>query len=188
MPRTAGFTEFSFGFALTHSLIKAFASTLPAAPVFPSLIQEGSKGGGYDVKLPFVPIPLFLQFKIPYVLRRSSKWRPKPYWLPYYRIALRTSAPDQHDLLLKLEKKEPLVFYAMPLFHEVADLDLHFVSSAVHANSAFVPPSRIGKLDSASHHLSYQSGAAAYWLRSEPKPIEGIFTFEQVTTALESPA
>lgn len=186
MPRTAEFSEFSFGFALTHSLIKAFGSLLPAAPVFPSLIQEGSKGGGYDVKLPLIPIPLFLQFKIPYVLRRSSKWRPKPYWLPYYRVALRTSAPDQHMLLLTLKKKEPLVFYAMPFFHEVLDLDKHFSSSSVHLNSAFVLPSRLGQLDDGSHHLAYQRGAAAFWLRSEPKAIEGAFDFEHMATALKA--
>jgi hypothetical protein len=89
-------------------------------------------------------------------------------------------------LLLTLEKKEPLVFYAMPFFHEVLDLDKHFSSSSVHLNSAFVLPSRLGQLDDGSHHLAYQPGASAFWLRSEPEAIEGAFDFEHIATSLKA--
>lgn len=82
---TAGFSEFSFGYALTDSLINTLAFPLGGAPVFPSLQQEGSTGGGYDVHLPAIPYPLFLQFKIPQVLSRHSSLCPPGYVAPYSR-------------------------------------------------------------------------------------------------------
>ena len=57
------FSEFSYGFALTQELASGRFGSLVAAPVCPSLIQEGQPGGGYDVKLPLIGAPLFLQFK-----------------------------------------------------------------------------------------------------------------------------
>ena len=70
------FSEFSYGFALTDSLLAIIAERIGTAPVFPSLIQEGKAGGGYDVKIPALPVPIFLQFKIPRVLVRGSALRP----------------------------------------------------------------------------------------------------------------
>jgi len=172
------FSEFSFGYALTHSITNALGTALGKAPIFPSLIQEGSVGGGYDVKIPAVPFPIFLQFKIPSVLRRSSSLRPASYTLPYYRMALRTKEPDQHKLLLNLEKSESLVFYVTPLFHEVNELDHHFVSAQVHQQSAYIKPSRIGSLDSVSHHVSYRPGELIYWLHSDSSPLKGPFRFD----------
>src|SRR5687767_8064459 len=98
-----GFSEFSFGFSLTYCLCRALRSSMGSAPVFPSLIQEGRTGGGYDVRLPMIPFPMFLQFKIPYVLTRSSSLKPRTYPVPYYRIPLRTQYPNQHQLLLDLQ-------------------------------------------------------------------------------------
>jgi hypothetical protein len=43
---------------------------LKVAPVFPSLIQEGRTGGGYDVLLE-PGFPLFLQFKISQYMARA---------------------------------------------------------------------------------------------------------------------
>src|SRR5687768_1471231 len=101
------FSEFSYGYALTHSITSALGAALGNAPIFPSLIQEGSSGGGYDVKLPIVPFPMFLQFKIPHVLTRSSSLKPSSYSVPYYRMPIRTRRPNQHQLLLQLATREP---------------------------------------------------------------------------------
>lgn len=170
---TPEFSEFSYGYALTDSLLRTHFPRLRRAPVFPSLIAEGSSGGGYDLKIPAHPIPLFLQFKIPQVLVRESTLKPKSYSTPYYRMALRTKKPDQHALLLDLETREPLVFYATPLFHSVGELDRYFVRHTVHANSVFISPSLIGTLDNKPHHVAYKPRESIYWLRSEPKPLEG---------------
>jgi hypothetical protein len=50
-------SEFSYGFALTN----VPWSKLNAAPILPSLIEEGKKGGGYNVELQFPDVPLYLR-------------------------------------------------------------------------------------------------------------------------------
>jgi len=45
---------------------------LSAAPIFPSLIEEGKAGGGYDVKLDWPFAPLYLQFKRSECMTRRS--------------------------------------------------------------------------------------------------------------------
>ena len=57
-------SEFSYGYALTDELIHRHGLPLIAAPVFPSLYQEGQPGGGYDLLLERPGFPLFLQFKL----------------------------------------------------------------------------------------------------------------------------
>jgi len=54
-------SEFSYGFALTNELVGW--GSLNSAPIFPSLIEEGKAGGGYDVYLDRSGFPLYLQFK-----------------------------------------------------------------------------------------------------------------------------
>src|SRR4051794_37173385 len=67
---TPEISEFSYGFALTNELVGWTA--LKAAPMFPSLIEEGKKGGGYDVKLDAPGKPLYLQFKRAHCMTRRS--------------------------------------------------------------------------------------------------------------------
>ena len=57
-------SEFSYGYALTDELIHWHGTNLTAAPIFPSLYQEGQVGGGYDLMLQRPGLPLFLQFKL----------------------------------------------------------------------------------------------------------------------------
>jgi hypothetical protein len=58
------FSEFSYGYAVTEELVASLKATVVAAPIFPSLYEEGKKGGGYDVKIPLSGKPIFLQFKL----------------------------------------------------------------------------------------------------------------------------
>lgn len=167
------YSEFSYGYALTDSLMRTILPGSSRAPIFPSLLAEGSAGGGYDVKIPTYPVPLFLQFKIPRVITRRSRLLPPRYSCPYYRFPLRTRAPDQHALLLDLEKKFPLVFYATPLFHTVIELDSHYARKEVHVHSIFVRPSSIGVLDDRPHQVAYSTRDPVCWCFSEPKAIEG---------------
>lgn len=67
-------SEYSYGYTLTEELIRSMAQQLSAAPVYPSLIEEGRPGGGYDVKLQYPFMPIFLQFKLSdYVKRRIAR-------------------------------------------------------------------------------------------------------------------
>src|SRR5215208_5575900 len=48
---TANFSEFSYGFALTHELIVSAPGGVTAAPVFPSLVEEAHVGFDLMIKL-----------------------------------------------------------------------------------------------------------------------------------------
>ena len=54
-------SEFSYGFAVTHGLLKDEPS-IDVAPHFPSLVEEGKVG--YDLKLGFPGLPTYIQFKL----------------------------------------------------------------------------------------------------------------------------
>jgi hypothetical protein len=169
------FTEFSYGYALTDNIIHAGLPSTPAAPVFPSLIAEGSAGGGYDVQIPAGPVPLFLQFKIPQVVRRRSDNKPAAFVTPYLRMHLRTKRPNQHQLLLDLEAQGNLVVYATPDFWKTSDLDAHFVNQRVHLETCYFSPSDIGPLDHESHYVAYCPGMTDAWVFSNPTPFSGKF-------------
>ena len=55
------FSEFSYGYAVTEDIVRS-NNPLKAAPIFPSLRNEGTQGG-FDVKLDLPGSPLFLQFQ-----------------------------------------------------------------------------------------------------------------------------
>lgn len=152
-------SEFSYGFALTHELVLSLGS-LVAAPIFPSLIEEGKVGGGYDVKLEAPGLPLFLQFKRSERLTRGTAREIKagaPLMLPYHRIALTARRDsDQHDMLIELDQAPNVVFYAAPMFDQKKEFDEAFLHGEVRARSFFVSPAAIGAfLDDGAHHLSF---------------------------------
>lgn len=152
-------SEFSYGFALTHELVLSLGS-LNAAPVFPSLIEEGKAGGGYDVMLDAPGLPLFLQFKRSERLTRGTAREIKAgaaLSVPYYRIALTARHDsDQHDMLIELDQAPNVVFYAAPMFHLKEEFDEAFLDGEVRARSFFVSPSAIGAfIDDGAHHLSF---------------------------------
>src|SRR5438445_154824 len=57
-------SEFSYGYAVTESMVETAPSGVSAAPLFPSLKEEGAGGGGYDVQIPIVNAVVVLQFKL----------------------------------------------------------------------------------------------------------------------------
>src|SRR5579863_6114902 len=131
---TPEISEFSYGFALTNEIV-GWAS-LKAAPIFPSLIEEGKKGGGYDVKLDMPGVPLYLQFKrADCMTRRSAREIRKHEALlsvPFYRFSITESGKsDQHTLLLALDDGTNEVFYAAPRFHELAEINQAWSASEV---------------------------------------------------------
>lgn len=167
-------SEFSYGYALTEELVQRSGLPLTAAPLFPSLLAEGREGGGYDVQLPFVGFPLFLQFKLSHcmVKRSAHECQLKLYEPLFYRMHLRPlKHSQQHDLLLDLESKGYPVYYAAPHFHLPEELNDAYINHHVVERSVFYRPSEIGALpDSEEHHVSFKSGHPAY-LFSEPKKV-----------------
>ncbi len=163
---------------MTDNIINSGLPHTPHAPVFPSLFAEGVSGGGYDVKIPLHPVPIFLQFKIPQIVRRQSDLMPNGFITPYLRMHLRTKRPNQHKLLLDLEATGKLVYYATPDFSSVSELDKHFTTQRVHHRSWYIRPSRLGQLDDRPHHVAYQLGSSNVWLCSQPKRLEGGFSSE----------
>lgn len=170
---TPEISEFSYGFALTNEIVGWLP--LRAAPVFPSLIEEGKAGGGYDVKLDAPGVPLYLQFKRADCMLRKSAVEVRDYNLPlsfpFYRFKITESGKsDQHDMLLALDDGSCVVMYAAPRFHQLAEIDYAWANNEVASRSIFVTPSVIGALDARSHHVAYDHASAH--LCSEPKPIE----------------
>lgn len=169
-------SEFSYGFALTHELVIALGS-LSAAPIFPSLIEEGRTGGGYDVKLEAPGIPLFLQFKRSECLqmRNAREIRAGARLnVPFYRCEI-TGKRDsrQHEMLIDLDQAPNRVFYAAPMFHQKDEFDAAFLSGTVRQRSFFVRPRSIGSFsDDRPHHLSFDGSRCI--VMSEPKEIEAL--------------
>lgn len=101
---TPEISEFSYGFALTNEIVGW--APVGAAPVFPSLIEEGKAGGGYDVKLDMPGVPLYLQFKRADCMVTRRAREVSVYGLsisvPFYRFKITESGKsDQHELLLE---------------------------------------------------------------------------------------
>src|SRR5262245_8892512 len=146
---TPDISKFSYGFALTHELVNSAGPSLRAAPIFPSLIEEGRAGGGYDVQLDLPGIPLFLQFKRADCMTRRTAKEIKSglrLRLPFYRFRIterRRSA--QHDLLLELDVDPNEVFYAAPRFHLVDELNAAYINNDVRNRSLFIPPATLDR-------------------------------------------
>jgi hypothetical protein len=179
-------SEFSYGYALTECLIEFLRSqplSLTAAPLFPSLYDEGRPGGGYDLRLDLPGIVLFLQFKLSDYIWKKYKNRIEEFRLdlfntPFYRMHLRPARhSQQHQMLLDLEGQGPAgqrheVYYAAPLFHEPYDLNQAYLTRQVPQRSIFIRPSNIGNLpDDENHHISYNNFNSGYFF-SEPQQIE----------------
>jgi hypothetical protein len=174
----ADFSESSYAFLATHEIMNGAFGVVTSSPEFPTLRQEGSTAGGYDVRIPLNPVPLFLQFKVPDVIRKNTHLRPPEFPIPYYRFYLRTKRPNQHALLLGLESKNDLVFYTSPRFHEATSLDNYYRSNGIIQNSLFIRPSDIGKMDDKRHHISYCRFPVA-WCHSQPKEIKKRFSTQR---------
>jgi hypothetical protein len=170
---TPEISEFSYGFALTNEIVGW--APVAAAPLFPSLIEEGKAGGGYDVALNLSGVALYLQFKRADCMVRATAREIRDHALrlalPFYRFKITESGKsDQHELLLALDETDNLVFYAAPRFHQLDEINDAWNHNRVAARSIFVRPSLIGDLDEKSHHIAYDNAHA--WLCSDPKNID----------------
>lgn len=176
------YTEFSYGFALTHEIANS-DGPLPIAPHFPSLYEEGKSGdaGGADVALDRPGLPLFLQFKRSHRIASSAgvEWKaaqkaglflPRP----YLRFTLMTDTKsDQHDLLLELDQGFNSVFYAAPRYHRRDDLNEAWRAKRVAEGSVFIRPKSIGELERGRHAVAFGAKWAKHALLcSKPREIQ----------------
>lgn len=169
-------SEFSYGFALTNEVVGW--TELSSAPIFPSLLEEGKVGGGYDVKLDRPGAPLYLQFKRSECMARRSAREYRAVRdqgghlnVPFYRFPItEANKSDQHELLLALDTAPNHVFYAAPRFHRLGEINDAWHSSSVASRSIFISPNVIGSLDDERHTVAFDRSRS--WLCSEPQPIE----------------
>jgi hypothetical protein len=175
-------SEFSYGYALTDELIHWHGTPLTAAPVFPSLYQEGQPGGGYDVMLQRPGLPLFLQFKLADCMVRNSAQEVKDgiFSTPYYRMHIRPARhSQQHEMLLDLENAGNDVSYAAPAFHTPDELNDAYLLHQVRNRSLWIRPSVIGPLpDDGFHYVAFQVPGIHHFC-SKPRPLDTKGDFEE---------
>lgn len=168
-------SEFSYGYALTEELIHWHGTELTAAPLFPSLYQEGQQGGGYDLMLERPGIPLFLQFKLSDCMVRNTTREVKNgiFSAPYYRMHIRPARhSQQHEMLLDLENNGNEVYYCAPAFHSPEELNNAYLNHQVRDRSLWLRPSIIGPLpDDRDHHVAFQIPGIHHFL-SEPRKLD----------------
>lgn len=161
-------SEFSYGYALTEELAKGRAGSLCGAPVFPSLIEEGRSGGGYDVQLPRIGMPLFLQFKLSHHMKNGNAAEWNLFGSSYYRIYLRPAYLSmQHQLLQALENDGNEVYYAAPEFHRLDELNEAYLNDTVYERSAFFRPLDIRLPDDKEHYVVFSKASSIAWRCSE---------------------
>ena len=174
-----GISEFSYGYAVTEALVRDASLPLTAAPVFPSLLEEGKEGGGYDLLLNGPGVPLFIQFKLAeYMTGRKGtpEIRDRLFTGPFYRMHLRPlRRSNQHQLLCELEAQGNPVYYIAPAFHETTALNDLYLNKQILRKSVYFKPSTIGPLpDTSDHHVAFQLSGDAYRL-SDPAHIQQPF-------------
>ena len=174
-------SEFSYGYAITEELIHWHSTKLTAAPVFPSLYQEGQRGGGWDVMLKRPGIPLFLQFKLSHCMVRANAEESRKGILtnPFYRMYLRPPKHSkQHEMLLDLESAGNEVYYSAPVFHEPWELNQAYLNHQVKNQSIWVRPSWIGPLpDDEEHYVAFKHPGQKHFC-SESRPLKDNVDFK----------
>jgi hypothetical protein len=165
------FSEFTYGYCVTEDLVVGQGTQLTAAPVFPSLVEEGQPGVGYDVQLDRPGTPLFLQFKLVHqmVTGKAHEAKKNHFQPPFYRMHLRArKVSDQHASLISLEESGNDVFYVAPGFHTSVALDAAYGDHRVWERSFKIKPSSIGPLpDDKPHHVSFKDSRGPWRPYSE---------------------
>lgn len=168
------FSEFSYGYAVTEELATGILGFIKGHPMFPSLKEEGQVGGGYDVKLPLVDAPLYLQFKRSHFMKRvySEHW--DLFNAPFYRMYLmRSKYSIQHELLIHLELSGNDVYYIAPEFYLDEELTEYYTNKNTFYHSALFSPSDIGHLpDDDQHYVAFDNGLYAYFCSNELRRLE----------------
>ena len=181
-------SEFSYGYAITEELASQHRTYLTAAPILPSLQQEGKVDVGYDVRLELIGIPAFLQFKVghPITTRRAKESKENGWDPPFYRMYLRAGRVSrQHQALLDLEAKGHLVRYVAPAFHTPAALNDAYLNGEVATRSFWLRPGDAPVPDNKEHHIGYYGPDGPFCICSpESRVFETSGGFEDFAAAV----
>lgn len=185
-------SEFSYGYAVTEELATQHRTFLSAAPILPSLQQEGKIDVGYDLRLELIGIPAFLQFKVghPITTRRAKEFKDNGWDPPFYRMYLRAGrVSHQHQALLDLEAKGHLVRYVAPAFHTPAALNDAYLNGEVAKRSFWLRPSDAPVPDNKEHHIGYYGPKGPFCICSpESRTFETSGAFEDFAAAVRGAA
>lgn len=181
---SAQFSEFSFGFAVTHELIVTSSARLTTAPVFPSLLREAKVGYDVQIRLGAPFTPLYLQFKLCQRPKRRPNGVTKAQLKSrFYRFQLRCDAPtgpSQHQRLCNHARAGRRVYYVAPTFSQVSSFNTHFRVHRILRNCVFVPPNWIGPLTSPPQHYVWYDKYGGLYRTSDPVKLPTSLTGEQV--------
>lgn len=175
----AEFSEFTFGFSLVSELAHLLGCR--AVPVFPSLIMEGSDGGGFDVEMSLGAIPLYLPFKLSEHLKtnqaKEAQNHPDVIQAPYKRFAITSSdVSKQHEMLVALNQTHAHVSYCAPNFNTNAALNRFWTRGSVSDNTLYLRPNEIGPIEDGLKHticfngLSFANGNCFLFSKRKPVP------------------
>ena len=176
------FSEFTYGFSITNELLYYSRCQSSRAPIFPSLLEEGREGGGYDMACDFNGMPIFLQFKLSEFLCSNSAREMYLFRQPYYRFSLMPlKFSNQHNMLINLELSGELVYYAAPKFHTIEELNNYFLESAIIDNSIFISPFGIGYLpDEYEHRIVFDGNTNHIYRCSTAKAINTAVEYDLI--------
>ena len=168
------FSEFSYGYAITEELVQKLGYLIVGSPIFPSLQDEGKKGGGYDLKLPTSGKPIYIQFKISHYMIGLNAKEHSLFSSSYYRMHLYASKhSNQHMMLQELEKRGEYVICIAPEFHTVAELNRNYIARTNINNSSAFSPIDINLPDDGEHYIAFDRKLNhGYLCSDEPKEIE----------------
>lgn len=150
-------SEFAYGFVLTHELVGAHGWLRVSDGESPA--RRGVRQTKRTRNEPSRGFPIFIQFKASDYLKRRNAGESKLVGLPYFRFTIhRKTQSQQQELLMGLERKGQLVFYATPKIHEAVNLNSAFFDRQIVDGSLFVPPGEIGELPDNENYRVVYSG------------------------------
>jgi len=165
-------SEFAYGFVLTHELVGTHGWLRVSESE--NLVRRGARPAKRANAEPLRGYPIFIQFKASDYLKRRNAGESKLVGLPYFRFTIhRKTQSQQQELLMGLEKKGQLVFYATPKIHEAVNLNSAFFDRQIVAGSLFVPPDDIGELpDNENYRVVYSGRHERVYLCPGGRPLE----------------
>lgn len=177
------FSEFQFAYSITREIEDKiiYSSYSLGIPIMPTQNKEANLG--YDVKFKGSFCAVFLQYKLPAKLTRSSANEWGEFNSPYFRIKVYAdNESHQHNLLCNLAKcKRNRVFYCAPAFTEEKEfMDFH-INRVVSRNSAFINAKGLKTISGDDNHvIVYQINPNKSIMCSEPQYTEICSGWEQL--------
>lgn len=174
------FSEFQYGVSIFNEICnhKKFKIKGPFPFDMPSLRKEASIG--YDLGLESFK-PIFLQFKVPEYMIKSTAKQYNDFLSEFYRFEIRTkftsSGKSQHSLLYDLSQtKNNLVYYVAPFYYSNDDFRNYHLKSQTCDKSLFKKLSNMKRYTNelTNHHICYRNKPHKVNIYSEP------YTFEEV--------